>query len=358
MSKNREYLGLIDRTAAEYISSNRDRAKSYPGHELPHLRNVAQLTELVGLLAGYSEREIELSRIAGWFHDFNRSSNEANREKDARLSADAALDYTQKLNQVDSYRSYFKHRTAIEHAISEHAQPPSFFAARPDPKFWTLPERVQASLFVADKLEANGVWVIARRSQFVAGARLRSEQADLPEYGLTPGKDESKAVLLESGLRIAFLNPEGIYPPVFKNLVSKMYGPQRDFIHGLLSANSMTIEDYAKMILNTKLLTDPKQPNYIKARGLDSPQDVAGLIRILQEKGGLSDDKIEKAARRTTFPAIEAVLYFSSQYQTPLEQLVDDWKPRHPTSRSWRASMVSYMTGEWFNKVRKQLTHK
>lgn len=355
MANNLENIELIDRTAADYIQSYRDPNKTYTGHDIPHLRSVAGLTELAGLTAGFSLRDIELSRVAGWFHDFERSMNETNEKSDERLSADAMLQFAAELDQGNLLHVSSDEFEAMEYAILKNGRPPAFFADRPAPIQWTLPERLLAGLFVADKLEQNGVWVIARRSQFVGGARLRDEDADLPKYGLKPFVDAVNAVLLESAARIAFINPEGIYPLVFQPLTSRMYLPQRDFIYGLLRAEGMTMEGYAEMILDTKLIEDPNHPNYLQARKLSVPENPVDLAHILRETGGLSDLGISTTSEDLAASSVEAVDHFSSNYQIPLEQLVRQWTPRHDTARLWRQSMLAYASGEWFDNTRQQL---
>lgn len=354
---NLENIELIDKSAIQYISKHRNPDKIYSGHDESHLRSVAQLTELAGLAAGYCLRDIELSRIAGWFHDFERSMNETNSKSDESLSAKAATEFSKQIHTTELYYTTSDEREAIEYAILKAGRPPECFTKKPDLNLWTLPERIPAALFVADKMEANGVWVIARRSQFVAGARLRAEDADLPKYGLQPGRDENKAVLLEGAVRIAFINPEGVYPPIFKPLTSKMYNLQRDFLHGLLAAERLSIEDYAKLILNTKLLTDPNQSNYLEARKLKVTNE-ADLIEKLRLTGGLSEDGIEKAHGDLASSAAEAVAYFSSQYEQPLEELVKNWKPQYDRAKAWQTDMLEYLSGEWFNQMRNQLLRR
>lgn len=353
MNKNPENITLIDQTATNYIRTQRDPDKTYSGHELSHLENVARLTELAGLVAGYCLRDIEISRIAGWFHDFKRSMNETNAESDETLSATAASSFLKEMYRKQLYYATCDERHAIEHAILSNGRPPKFWTDRPDIKQWNLSERIQSTLFVADKMEANGVWVIARRSQFVAGARLRSEEADLPKYGLQPNRDENKTVLLEGALRIAFINPEGIYPPLFKPLTARMYDPQRDFLHGLLAAEGMSIEDYAKLLLETKRLEDPEQPNYLQARKLSvsSTTELAGRLRFV---GGLSDEGIQTAKGDLASSAAEGVSYFSSHYKQPLEELVQSWQPQHTKAQLWKKDMLEYVSGEWFNQMRNQ----
>lgn len=328
--------------------------KIYSGHEESHLRSVARLTELAGLAAGSYSRDIELARIAGWFHDFERSMNETDSDSDESLSAKAAVKFAGEMHQNQLYYTSEDERKAIEAAILKNGRPPEFFASKSDVKQWTLPERVLAALFVADKMEANGVWVIARRSQFVGGARLCAEDADLPKFGLQPGQDAIKAVLLEGAARIAFINPEGVYPPVFRPLTSKMYDPQRDFMHGLLAAEGMRIADYAQFLLTTKLLTDPNKPNYLQARKL-SVSDRTHLVKELQTTGGLSNEAIKAATGERAYSAVEAVSYFSSRYQKPLETLVEQWNPQHTQARSWRKDMLAYINGGWFNQTKEQL---
>lgn len=352
---NLENIELIDKSATQYIGDHRDPNKSYSGHDEPHLKSVAQLTTLAGLAVGYDSKDIELSRIAGWFHDFERSMNEINAMSDEAKSAEAATKFSSHMHSTGLYYTTDDERKAMAYAILKNGRPPEFFRDRPLPEQWTQQEKVLAALFVADKMEQNGVWVIARRSQFVGGARLRAEDADLPKYGLEKYKDENKAVILEGLVRIAFINPEGIYPPVFKPLTARMYDPQRDFLHGLLASAGMNLEDGAGLLLETRLLEDPDHPNYLQTRKLPvlSRVDLAKRLHFI---GGLSNAQIQTAKGDLANSAVEAVAYFSSDYKTALNELVQDWKPQNNTAKQWQKDMMEYIDGQWFNKITNELT--
>ncbi len=357
MSVNLENIELIDKSATQYIRDHRDPNKSYSGHDEPHLRSVAQLSTLACLAAGYDSKDIELSRIAGWFHDFERSMNETNATSDEAKSAEASTDFSIHMHSAGLYSTTDGERKALEDSILKNGRPPEFFRDRPLPEQWTQQEKVLAALFVADKMEQNGVWVIARRSQFVGGARLRADGADLPKYGLQPNRDENTAVLLEGLVRIAFINPEGIYPPVFKPLTSRMYDPQRDFLHGLFAAAGMNLDGGARLLLETKLIEDPNHPNYLQTRNLPvlSRADLAKRLHLI---GGLSDEKIQAVNGDLARSAIEAVAYFSSQYKKSLEELVQTWTPQNHTAKQWQTDMMEYISGKWFNKITTELTQK
>lgn len=350
-------LERIDDRASQYIDEHRDPKKVYPGHEKSHLERVAKLTSLAGKLAGCSSRVLVLSRIAGWFHDFGKSMTETNRQNDESSSAGAAVEFADQLDHANLYHTTLPDREDICHAISECSRPPTFFTDRPSPDQWSYREQVQAILFVADKLEANGVMVIARRSQYVGGARLRdSQEADLPNFDLHPGQDEAKAVLLESAVRIIFINPENAYPPVFKPLTSEMYSPQRDFIHGLLASTGMSIDDYADLLLNTKLKPsiDPRQPNYLQTRRCPNLSR-AELAKKLRLDGGLSDTAIRSASQYLVSSALEAITYFSSDYEKETDALIQAWQPQNQVAKVWQQQMVEYLNGNWYKSVESKL---
>lgn len=354
---NLENIELIDKSATQYIRDHRDPNKNYSGHDKPHLKSVAQLTTLAGLAAGYGSKDIELSRIAGWFHDFERSMNESNATSDEAKSAEAETEFSTQMHSTGLYYTTDDEREAMANAILKNGRPPEFFRDRPLPEQWTQQEKVLAALFVADKMEQNGVWVIARRSQFVGGARLRAKDADLPKYGLQPNRDENKVVLLEGLVRIAFINPEGIYPPVFKPLTARMYDPQRDFLHGLFAAAGMNLDGGAGLLLETRLVEDPNHPNYLQTRNLPvlSRVDLAKRLHFI---GGLSNEQIQTAKGDLANSAVEAVAYFSSDYKTALNELVQAWKPQYNMAKLWQKDMLEYIGGQWFNKITTELTQK
>ena len=59
-------------------------------HSPAHLRNVAELTQKVGSLYGFTEREKELAYAASWFHDAVRSATEDPAVRDEEASAKEA----------------------------------------------------------------------------------------------------------------------------------------------------------------------------------------------------------------------------------------------------------------------------
>lgn len=337
----------VDRECSSFV-----RAKLGSGtvaHGIDHLQPVAQYTELMGIAAGFSDRELVISRPGGWLHDFVRTLREDNRIPDEEVSAKVAVKFLRGLSRDGVFPTTRTERTAVAYAIRSHRTPPDFFTDGTPTNNWTLRQKAAAALFAADKIEQNGYWVIARRSAFIGGAKL--QEGDLKEF--KPRLTPDKAVLAESAIRLTFINPQNIYPDVFAPIVAPLYGVQRDFVHGLMNGLNMNTRDLARMLLSTKnkagesLLTSRKN---IKA-----PDSVEELMRNLEEVGGLSNREVLYAMVELHYAAGEAVAYFSSNYQEDLSEKVKRWEPISRVAKTWKQGMLDYRCGEWFAQARRTL---
>ena len=149
-------------------------------HNTPHLRNTAKLSRIAGGLLGFSQREIDLTVAACWLHDLIRSPSEDPGTKDNLNTAVEADRILRVMNVLGSYKTTQDEKAAIVHAIQAHGSYPQWLAntvTRNNPP-QELKDKLHLALFVADKMEANGVRVIARRSSFVAGDRLHGPEGD------------------------------------------------------------------------------------------------------------------------------------------------------------------------------------
>ncbi|HUW72045.1 MAG TPA: hypothetical protein VMV66_02570 [Candidatus Humimicrobiaceae bacterium] len=207
-----------------------------------------------------------------------------------------------------------------------------------------LGKKLHFALFVADKMEANGVRVIARRSQFVAGDRLRSEKGDWRKFGFQPDKDEALVVAIESLLRLAFINPEEIYPLRLKPVVGPLYEVQRDFVLGVLHGLHLTVEDIARLLLETKT---GEGENILQVRKISALENISGLAKLITVKSGIVDEAVARTSEDIASSALETVEYFSHRYQEDLDRLALKWIPAGEKAREWRQGMIDYMEGKF-----------
>jgi len=307
-------------------------------HSPSHLRNVAGLTQKVGHLYDLTERENELAYATGWFHDVVRSSSEDPNVGDEKASANEARRILAGLVTEEE-------GTAIAYAIERHGRYPEWLdnAETREKPSETLEEKLHLVLFVADKLEANGVRVIARRSQFVAGDRLRSEKGDWRNFGFQPDRDEVLVVAIESFLRLAFINPEGIYPLRLRPVVGPLYQVQREFVFGVLRGLNLKIEEIARLLLETET---GEGKNILQARKIVAPENIAELFNLIVSKSGIDDGGIVSVPDDVASSALETVEYFSCRYQKDLDGLVMNWSPAGEKAREWRRAMIDYMEGK------------
>lgn len=310
-------------------------------HSPSHLRNVAELTQKVGSFYDFTEREKELAYAAGWFHDTVRSSTEDPTVGDEEASAREARRILEGVGLITEQEGM-----AIAYAIEKQGRYPEWLK---DPETReklpeTLEERLHLALFVADKMDANGVRVIARRSQFVAGDRLRDEGGDWRKFGFQPDKDEALVVAIESILRLTFINPEGIYPLRLKAVVGPLYQVQREFVRGVFRGLELKVEDIARLLLETKT---GEEKNILQARKIPAPENVSELADLIISKSGIDDQAITSTPEDWANSALETIEYFSRRYREDLSQLIFDWKPRGEKSQQWQNGMKEYEEGKF-----------
>lgn len=323
-------------------------------HSFTHLDNVSRLTSFVGTLYDYTPREKILARITGLFHDLVRSSSEDPKVKDEEASANAAKDKLEELDNVGEISTTKEERNAIGYAVERQGQYPTWLS---DPKTRekmpkTLGDKLWLALFVADKMEANGVRVIARRSSFVAGDRLQREDGDLRQFGFKSGRDEGKVVAIESMVRLAIINPEEVYPQRLKPLVGPLYQVQREFVLGICKGLGLSIGDLAEILVNTR---NKDGKNIVEGRKLNAPNDAEGLRKFIEDRSGISDKAIQGVPQDYASSAMETVEYFSSKYKDNLDDLMKNWRPTGAMAGIWQTGMVEYVNGEWFSKMERNL---
>lgn len=339
----------------EGVSERRDKGQEISeAHSGSHLSNVAEITQIIGDLYGFTPKEKLLSYSAGWFHDLDRASTEDPSVGDERASANKARQILSDMDLVyDVLVTMPEEEDAVAYAIENHSKYPSWLD-NPEKREKTpedVNDKLHLALFVADKMEANGVRVIARRSSFVAGDRLQNEQGDLQQFGFRPGRDEALVVALESAIRLSIINPEDIYPNRLKPLVEPLYGTQREFVLGVLKSLGLTTEDVAKILVETK---NQEGKSIVEVRKLKALNDAEALQSIIENRGKITDEKIAVTPDDIAFSALETVDFFSSRYRENLDHLMLTWQPAGEAARRWQNEMASYADGTWIRQKQEE----
>lgn len=313
-------------------------------HNKSHLLKVAELSQLVGKIYQFSEQELFLAFFASLFHDIVRSPSQDKDLKDEILSAELAVKIL-----TDNFDITGEEKESVFYAIENHGDYPPFLkdpkTRNTDPQ--TLKEKVRLVLFVADKLEQNGVRVIARRSAFVAGERLKDQKGDLPGYGFKVNLDETLVVAVESAIRLTFINPEYIYPAKLQPLTRPMYKIHRDFVLGIFKALNMQIADIAQILLETKR---PDGKNLLDVRNIEV-DSIEKLLNLIETEGQISNQVIANTSYDIAEASIEAVNFFASHYKDSLDEMMISWNPVSQTARQWHKLMVEYLDGTWYKSI-------
>src|SRR3989344_1731079 len=271
-------------------------------HNAQHLRNVALLTQVIGNYFDFLPEEQKLAYVTGWFHDAVRKPTEDPSVSDEMVSAHAAVNFLQNAHKRNLTTVTRDQCTAVSWAIENHGQIPNWLmnekTRNHSPR--NLRDKLWLALFVADKIEANGARVIARRSSFVAGDRLHNSKGDWQTFGFQPYRDELVVVAVESILRLSLINPEEIYPDRLKPLVSPLYTLQRQFVTGVLAASGHTLETISNLLLTQR---DNHGRTILEKRNLCDVKETRNLVELISARSGLREDSasddLAQAARET-----------------------------------------------------------
>lgn len=295
-----------------------------------------------------------MAYIAGASHDSKRSPSEDPTLKDEEISARNAVLLMEGISNRGIFITTPQEREAVGFSVRNQGNVPTIFLddeAR-DQIPSDLNSRIHAALFVADKIEANGARVIARRSSFVAGDRLHNPEGDWQQFGFRPNRDEALVVAIESLLRLGIINPQYIYPERIRAIVDPLYEVQREFVRGVFKANGLSVSDVATLLLERKR-KDGK--NMLAARKLSAPEQHEELVKFLEERTGVSDEDIGTVTNDVANSAIETVLYFSREYKADIDKLISKWSPRGEAAENWQTQMLEYSSGNWFERAKAQI---
>ena len=329
-------------------------------HNFGHLDRVATGAYQIVIALGGTEREAETARAGGYLHDLVRSRTEL--MDDEQASAEKAKPMLSQLvksgvftrEEMDIILASIKTKT-----VNKAGDPSDILSSKEkDNKEEFLKDRsrlIRFAVWAADKIEANGAFVMARRSQFVGGERffagdIGKLKQRLQNEGNPLAKefDSELAILSESILRLGIINNPNLYPQWFRPVVDKLFDQQLEFYYPLLAdKKSLLIEQGSSEDLEEdleKMLIDIKFPA-VKAAD----------IQNYEKKRDKAGSKARIAA--VTPGQIEAakviVKYFSAQesINTDTTGLIRRFKPEALTQNEdalmwlnkWHGEMLSYL---------------
>jgi hypothetical protein len=342
-------LDHIESVARTHIELRRQMGMEISqAHSETHLQNDAELADFIGELYYFTPRDRELSQVAAWFHDLIRNPTEDPTIGDDEASANEARRVLETFQTNGNFKTTEEERNAIHYAISNHGRSPEWLRQEDTKEntLETLRDKLWFSLFVADKIEANGARVIARRSSFVAGDRLKRSNGDWQNFGFHPDHDEALVVALESIIRLTFINPETVYPKKLIPVVHDLYEVQRDFVRGVCKDLNITIDDIASLLLNRSILM---------SRKIQSPESKEELIKQIEIISGITNQTIQDTPFDISESARETVQLFSSRYTDPLETVIESWNPSFEGAKQWKNMMEEYENGTWLKEKKSRL---
>lgn len=301
------------------------------------------------LAAGGAKRLAELARAGGYLHDIVRAPTEmvkAETMDDEQASAEKATPMLFKL--IKSHISLtVPEMNAILASIRTTTviNDPELLASKEKDRMSYLfedPTRlVRFAVFAADKNDANGAFVIARRSQFVGGERLTKAGGDLnsikrqlEERGAPFAKqfDSELVVLLESFIRLNVKNNPEVYPRWFRPVVDTLFEQQLEFYYALLAHRNAN-EDYLAKLL----------------AALEFPGIKPADIEKWEAKRGkeASNKRVSAVTAEQAASADYIMRFFSAPdtVDTDTATLIRSFNPStgRPTAEKWRREMLWYL---------------
>ncbi|MFA4946118.1 MAG: HD domain-containing protein [Candidatus Micrarchaeia archaeon] len=307
--------------------------KVSPAHNWGHVQRVATYAPEIVRALGGTAAEAEVARTAGYMHDLVRlpTETETHGGAGARMTKEVFA-----RNAKGPFGFTDTETALIANAITKHESPPALLktANKDNPRMDAI-DRIQLAIWIADKLEANGQYVMARRAGFVGGERVR--EGDLAKKGFKP-QDAALAVALESYIRLNIKNDQTLYPKYFLPVVDEMFNVQRDFYYALLKELGLTEEQVAKLVVE-KGMAKKEEVDKTEAKRADTRKLIA--------------ERDADSAKS----ALELVNHFSSEkwYRRDLKESIAGFRPRNKKAREWKAGMERYMRGGLASDIRKKI---
>jgi hypothetical protein len=307
-----------------------------------------KILKVVGA-AGGAERLAEVARAGGYLHDIVRAPTEAvkagtmddeqasvekSRPKLTELLSSGILTASEMNAILASIR------TATVTDKNNPLLPPEE-KDRMSYLFEDTSRLIRFAVFAADKNDANGFFVIARRSQFVGGERLTKPDGDL--YGIKQQLDRSGnpfakqfdpelVVALESYIRLGVKNNPEVYPTWYRPVVDPLFGQQLGFYFPLLAHRGLREGDLARLLVE------------LKFPGI-KPADIEKWEAKRNTEA--SNERINAVTAEQAESAYYTLNFYSAPntVDTDTEALIrsEPSNSKLPTAQKWHSGMLSYL---------------
>lgn len=322
-----------------------------PSHDwFPHLNNVSQLAPVFAQKLGYSEQDQFLSFIPGATHDLTRFKGEDSSASDEAIAAAETRKLLRHSRRNGIVEINLSQMADIQSAILRHSKAPDwlFDPTKRNVKPPKRADRLYLALFEADHVEANGPYLVARRSQFVGGTRMQpgetpADHGDLYKKGYRPG-DELKVVAMEGIIRQTLRNPKTMQPDALKPVLDPLYAVQEAYFTGNVKALGVTLESLAEEIYDQNMAKGNRNIT-------NAPQNPDELVKRFSETTGITNQTIDQAPASLADASMEAIEFFSSQPDTNLLDLIRTWRPKTDQGAQWHDQMLDYIEGHWVKRL-------
>lgn len=327
MSKE-ECIQFSKPVKAYVIKAFKENGNLSAAHNFNHVNRVATSAYLVVKVLGGTEREAELARIGGYLHDLVRFPGED--RDDEELSAKKAMPMLRELGSL----SESEINTVLASIMTQSVPSELLSTEKKESISYFLADRsrlIRFAVFLGDKIDANGSFVIARRSQFVGGERLVNGDLNnfrkvLESKGIA--FDQEVAVTFESYLRLRVKNNVELYPKWFLPVVDRLFDQQKEFYYALLKHQNLHENDIAKLIVS------------LKYPGADADE-----IEAYEAKRPESKMQIDISTEGQIDAALEVVKFFSEPRNIDRDtaELIREFDPKTTVAKIWRGNMLAYL---------------
>lgn len=336
LKRSREETSLRTETTAvkTYVQRVLKEGNQSAAHNFGHLNRVATYASLIAQVMGADSREQNLARMGGYLHDLVRSASEV--KDDEALSAEKAEPVLRGMKNLKE-----RDISAVLASIRTASVPKELLASqdKDDMTHFEGERRIRLAVWLADKLEANGAYVIARRSQFVGGERYLKQDGDLrglrlrlleEGHPLAKTFDPAMAILCESYIRLGFKNNQELYPGWFLPVVNKLFDEQRTFYYALLSSKGLFEEDIADILVSIKF-----------------PGVKKNDIESWERRRPKSREFIKRMTEEQINAAKEIVNFFSSADVAYMDTAgaINKFKSLNSVAEEWHRQMLDYLNG-------------
>jgi hypothetical protein len=336
--KSTEDTQRISKEVESFVRECFKRSKNRSAaHDFGHVERVANGAYSLVRVLGGTEREAELAKAGGYLHDLVRSRTEL--IDDEMLSAKKAKPVLGRLVKSGIITRW--DANTILAAIMTKSVPQQLLSgSKKERVSYFLKDRsrlVRLAVFIADKIDANGAFSMARRSQFVGGERfymgdLKLFKQHLEREGNALAKhfDPELAILLESYLRLGLKNNQSFYPKWFRPIVDGLYEEQKEFYFALLAHMGLHEAEVARMLID-----------------MNFPGAEARSIVKWESKRPDSDGMVNKVNQEQVDAALEIVKFFGARKNLGIDtaELVRRFRPNNKKAKEWRREMLSYLDG-------------